>query len=389
MKSLLHIPFLLFASLVMAQGLYNAGNLGIHAGTNMGLGLHTNLISDTDFAYNNGLVGFYGNTVIEVSGNVPPTLWDTEIMILERVHLQTVLNVKNNVNFIDGDFLSPQNDQMVYLNFMDQGFFTGESDVSKVTGFAAINDRDFFSFPVGDRALLRPLTLDSEGPTPLAICAYFNEDPSAPSSILQSFNTQQKVRDIGTVSDREFWIVQSDVPAKVTISWNVGSGLALIPNATLESVIVVGWHKASNQWVVIGNTAVSGDISQGFVTSDTFVPSEYAAITFGTIPLPTDTFAVENPTLGNYFLSPNGDGVNDVLVIDGLEESPNNHLSIYNRYGQKVFEKINYTNEFGGVSNTGNLILSQDQGLAEGVYFYVVTLEDLGLQYTGFLFLDR
>ena len=67
----------------------------------------------------------------------------------------------------------------------------------------------------------------------------------------------------------------------------------------------------------------------------------------------------------------------------------NNQLSIYNRYGQKVFEKTNYVNEFNGVTNTGNLILSQDQGLAEGVYFYVVTLEDLGLQYTGFLFLDR
>ncbi|MBO6531578.1 MAG: gliding motility-associated C-terminal domain-containing protein, partial [Muricauda sp.] len=181
----------------------------------------------------------------------------------------------------------------------------------------------------------------------------------------------------------------SDVPAQVTISWNSRSSLATIPNATLESIIVVGWSKASNQWVIIGNSAISGDLAQGFITSQTFVPSDYAAITFGTIPLPTDTFAVENPTLGNYFLSPNGDGINDFLVIDGMEESPNNSLRIFNRFGQKVFEKFNYINEFNGVSNTGSFVVSQDAGLPEGVYFYLVSLDDLELQYTGFLFLDR
>ena len=120
-----------------------------------------------------------------------------------------------------------------------------------------------------------------------------------------------------------------------------------------------------------------------------FVPSEYAAITFGTIPLPTDTFEVNNPTLGNYFLSPNGDGVNDFLIIDHLEESPNNKVLIFNRFGQKVFEQTNYTNEFRGESNTGKLYMSQDIGLPEGVYYYLVDLYDLDLHYTGFLFLDR
>lgn len=391
MKPLHLIAFLLFAQGVFAQSaLYHAGNMQVHnGGTNRGLGLHTNFINNAVFDQSEGLVGFYGNTTIEVSGNTPAHLWDTEIMILDRVFLQNTLHVKNNVNFVDGNFLSPKDNQAVFLNFMDQGFFTGENDQSKVTGFAAINNRSFFSFPVGDNALLRPLTFESEGATPLAICAYFDENPATPSFLPQSLDTDRKVRDIGTISEREFWVFQSDVPAKVTISWNVGSGLALIPNATAESVIVVGWRKSSKQWVVLGNTAFSGDINQGFVTSDTFLPSDYAAITFGTIPLPTDTFAVNNPTLGNYFLSPNGDGVNDFLMIDNMDESPNNSLRIFNRFGQKVFEKINYTNEFRGDSNTGSLVMSQDIGLPEGVYYYLVTLDDLNLQYTGYLFLDR
>jgi len=53
-----------------------------------------------------------------------------------------------------------------------------------------------------------------------------------------------------------------------------------------------------------------------------------------------------------------------------------------------VFEQINYTNEFRGVANTGTLIPNQAAGLPEGVYYYLVTLDDLELEYTGFLFLD-
>ena len=386
MKILLHIAFLLSVSFAVAQsGLYNAGNFQVFGN----LGVHTNFINDANFDQTQGLVGFYGNSVINVSGSIPPTLWDTEIMVTSDMFLQNTVNVRNNVNFVDGNFSSPVNDQAVYLNFMEQGFYPDAFDTSKVTGFAAVNNRDVFSFPVGDQEQLRPLTLLSESTTPLAICAYFFEDPSAPTSILESFDTEEKVQEIGKITNREFWIVQSDVPAQVTISWNPRSALATIPNATAESIIVVGWSKSANEWVIIGNSATSGDINRGFITSETFVPSDYAAITFGTVPLPTDTFAVSNPTLGNYFLSPNGDGINDFWIIDGLEESPNNSVRVFNRYGQKVFEKINYTNEFRGIANTGTLITNQGTGLPEGVYFYLVTLNDLELEYSGFLFLDK
>ena len=388
MKLFLHIAFLLSVSFAVAQsGLYNSGNFTVH--NDAQIGLYADLINDANFDQTNGLIGFYGNRPIIVSGSIPPTLWDTEIMMDSDVFLQTPLMVRNNVNFILGNFLTPTNIPAVNLNFMEDGFFTGESDVSKVTGFAEVNNRSVFSFPVGDEQQLRPLTMNAQGAAPSAICAYFFENPSAPSSILESFDTEEKVNNIGEVSEREFWILQSSVPTQVTISWNTRSNLIGIPNATAESLIVVGWSKASNQWVIIGNAAFSGDITNGFVTSETFVPNDYAAITFGTVPLPTDTFAVNNPTLGNYFLSPNGDGTNDFLVIDGMEESPNNSLHIFNRYGQKVFEKINYTNEFRGVANTGSMVPSPANGLPEGVYFYLVTLDDLGLEYTGFLFLDK
>ena len=94
-------------------------------------------------------------------------------------------------------------------------------------------------------------------------------------------------------------------------------------------------------------------------------------------------------TLDNYIVTPNGDGINDFLEIPELVDNPNNSIRIFDRRGLKVFEMENYTNEFTGYSNVDNLVIAKDLGLPEGVYFYLVTLNDLGLNYQGFLFLDQ
>jgi gliding motility-associated-like protein/fimbrial isopeptide formation D2 family protein/uncharacterized repeat protein (TIGR01451 family) len=62
-------------------------------------------------------------------------------------------------------------------------------------------------------------------------------------------------------------------------------------------------------------------------------------------------------------ITPNGDGVNDVLVITGLENFPENELWIYNRWGHEVFKATNYDNNWDGKYQNGPL--------PEGTYFYV------------------
>lgn len=374
---------------VLAHGqtaLYNSGNLQQHA--NGQLGFHTNLINDGSFDDNVSLTGFYGTGALTVSGAFMPQFFDMELLVDNGLFLETGLGVRNNLNFIAGDVVTPKNNKLVYLDFKQEAFFTGENDAAKVDGYAAVTNRSFFSFPVGDAVQLRPLLLESDRTNEFALCAYFSEDPNNPASINDQFFTDEKVRDIGEISTSEFWVLEADASSTITISWNQFSNLGALANGP-EDLIVVGWNIAASQWVILGNTAFGGDINQGFITSEKFVPNNFAALTFGTIPLPLDTFAVNNPTLGDYFLSPDGDGINDFLVIEGMEESPNNSLLIFNRFGQKVFEKINYVDEFTGISNMTNLVINKEIGLPEGVYFYVATLNDLELEYQGFLFLNR
>lgn len=68
-------------------------------------------------------------------------------------------------------------------------------------------------------------------------------------------------------------------------------------------------------------------------------------------------------------ITPNGDGANDALEIPCLNNDnfPNNHIAIFNRWGDKVYEETGYANDWGGTFN--------GKQLPAGTYFYILEVE--------------
>ena len=87
-------------------------------------------------------------------------------------------------------------------------------------------------------------------------------------------------------------------------------------------------------------------------------------------------------TIFNGF-SPDHDGMNDAFVVDGIDLYPNNILTIYNRWGNKVYEQHGYANDWVGTFD--------DKPLPDGTYFYVLDLNDgFGSPiYTGYVQIHR
>ncbi len=87
-------------------------------------------------------------------------------------------------------------------------------------------------------------------------------------------------------------------------------------------------------------------------------------------------------------MSPNGDGFNDYFKINNIQFiEPQNKVSIYNRWGDKVFEMENYdsTNpakHFNGKSDDG-------KDLPSGVYFYKISFASGTPALSGYLTLKR
>ncbi|WP_240467658.1 gliding motility-associated C-terminal domain-containing protein [Flagellimonas sp. HSM57] len=93
-------------------------------------------------------------------------------------------------------------------------------------------------------------------------------------------------------------------------------------------------------------------------------------------------------------ITPNGDGIHDVLIIRNLDEYPNNTVKIYNRWGVEVYATKSYNttgNVFDGTSQ-GRVTLSKDNKLPVGTYFYIVEYEDLMgnmKELSGYLYINR
>ncbi len=83
-------------------------------------------------------------------------------------------------------------------------------------------------------------------------------------------------------------------------------------------------------------------------------------------PKPLDTVKVQIVDIPNA-ITPNGDGKNDALRIDGLEQYPNNELLIFNRWGDILYKAKPYHNDWQGVNQSG-------ADLPEGTYYYVLRL---------------
>nr|WP_299175421.1 gliding motility-associated C-terminal domain-containing protein [uncultured Allomuricauda sp.] len=383
-KSFLFGLALTFTSFLLGQdAVHNFGNLQFHS--DVSVGFHVDLINDGPLENNLGLVGFYSPLRLSVSGASSPIFNDIEIVTDSGLLLNTWVGVTNNVNFIVGDVLTAKDTSASYLNFMGSAFDTGAGDPAHVDGYAGATNKEIVTFPIGDGQRLRYLTLTSIAPNNLARCAYFFENPNNPTSIVQQFNTDDKEFDDLQISELEFWKLESSQRSVVTLTWDVNSDTAQLAE-TMDNLTVVGWSKTENRWEQLGNSAMSGNMQIGSITSEAFVPNNYEILTLGGTDGLLEPFSVLE--LDNYFLTPNGDGINDFLVIDGIENLPNNLLNIYNRYGVLVYSKLNYANEFSGVSNR-NLVISRDTGLSSGIYFYTLTVVDLRQKFQGYLYISE
>jgi len=67
--------------------------------------------------------------------------------------------------------------------------------------------------------------------------------------------------------------------------------------------------------------------------------------------------------------TPNGDGVNDTWVVEGIENFPDSQLEIFNRWGERVYLAIGYQNDWNGTTANGS-------ELPAGTYYFILQLND-------------
>lgn len=77
----------------------------------------------------------------------------------------------------------------------------------------------------------------------------------------------------------------------------------------------------------------------------------------------------------NNLITIDNNDLNKELLIQGIEQFPNNNIEVYNRYGNLVWSGINYnnvTNTFNGMANVSGVV-SKGSYLPTGTYFFILS----------------
>lgn len=178
----------------------------------------------------------------------------------------------------------------------------GAGDTAHVDGYVRKLGTTLFIFPVGDNGQYGPFAASGDGTTG----AYFFEDPTTAVTsnlgggnypVLPSggpFPTTNMGAGVTAVSTVEYWDIDGTNTTPITLTWDLGSGVAALTGNTLPLLTILGWDGAN--WVaipsIVDTTSVLGgasDLSAGSITTTgNIVPNTYTAYTLGALntPLP-------------------------------------------------------------------------------------------------------
>lgn len=109
---------------------------------------------------------------------------------------------------------------------------------------------------------------------------------------------------------------------------------------------------------------------------------------------PNNHVPAEDNVVVYNLLTPNGDGENDILIINNIELYPENSLEIFNRWGAQVYGVNGYGHNgkfFRGISE-GKITINQSEGLPVGTYWYVLKYKNTNgvwKQKIGYLYINK
>ena len=163
----------------------------------------------------------------------------------------------------------------------------------------------------------------------------------------------------------------ANVKLEATLSGS-GTGTWSSPNNKLTFTDVSN-PGASVSGLKEGKNVVIWTVSNGLNCRD----ADSIIITLKT-PAECDEDSLQMPT--GY--SPNGDGYNDNFVIHGIVRYPINDFKVFNRWGNLVYERQNYQNEWRGLSTKG-------EKLPDGTYFAILKIDRAPNELHGYVDLRR
>lgn len=370
----------------------NTGDLSVRPGTEVSTYFDFknettgNVLNDGDFYFyghyhNEGLFSYTTNSTTgyvvfeglmngmqNISGASPSSFYDVLFNKSggqHSFHLTNDIENQGTVNFMNGVVLMDKENGGAFV-FLKGANHINTADRSHVRGEVTKDGDETFKYPIGDGGYYRFAGISA----PSHVAETYTGE-----YFLENSNTQyphaSRTGIIEVIDDREYWIINQTTPTDnsvlVTLSWDNRTTPAHLTANEASALHIVRWDENQQLWVDEG-----GDVDYAARTVTTPIDVEgFGVFTLGKIKEehlnPGDIVIYQGVT-------PDGDGLNDYFIIDKIEQFPTNNVTIFNRWGRKVYETTSY-NSSGNVFNgyaQGKGVVNQGEMLPTGTYYYVV-----------------
>ncbi|WCM41298.1 gliding motility-associated C-terminal domain-containing protein [Flavobacterium sp. CBA20B-1] len=315
---------------------------------------------------NTGYTVFQGTQQQTISGSQPSKHFD---VLFNNTSSQYPFNLNSDMiingvgNFREGIVRINKNNggKLLFGNGASQ---MNATDRSYAEGMVEKQGKDAFTFPIGKLGYYRLAGISA--PSDVAhtyLSEYFKEDTN------QTYPHKDRTGIISAVNNQEYWTINQSAgttgSVMVTLSWHDQTTPAEFRG--VQDLHIVRWDPTQNLWVDEGGIV---DETAKTVTTPVQVDG-FGIFTLGKI---KEKFLNPGDVVVYNGVSPDGDGMNDYLIIDNIEHFPENSVVLYNRWGRKVYETKNYNsknNVFVGIAE-GNGIVGSGEKLPIGTYYYVV-----------------
>lgn len=273
------------------------------------------------------------------------------------------LTVEESLTLTDG-IITAANGAKVH--FTPGAVITGGSDEAHINAPVYQQGAGIKRFPVGNGTTYLPVEI--EGMTAGA-------EVGITLTELTSGQSLNKSSSLSDISDKRYWAVDATgslTGTVITLPVEGDEGL----DALKSNEFVVAFSESiSGNFTSLGRSQISTSalvqseqpLSEGFVTVG-LLSENQSIVVFNAI----------SPTAV--------DGLNDYTRIENLAEG--DIVSIYNRWGDLVFEMKNYDNENAAKRFNGQSNVNGSKDLPTGNYFYVIRRK-AGKEVSGYLSLRR
>lgn len=363
----------------------NTGELTIASGTEVGVienfenklsGVFLN--DGTLYWYghitNRGRIGYTAEGTIFLAGNAQQIFDGNEHMKFydlvfsnrssaEPFLCSGLLHVDHSIDFLSG--IVNVRSQGGLVQFGLGATHYNASSESHINGSSSKLGNEMFLFPIGDQGFFRPSHMSAPSAVDDGVVStYFLSNSD--TEITPHTRVEQRILSIDNTEYWEIEKISGNPMVWITLEWDVATSPSFITLADPETVHIVQWSTTQNSWIDLG-----GVVNSATHTVTTMAPIEEGGI----FTLAIVEKASENHEVKIYnALTPNNDGKNDFLRIEGIDQYPENTVIIFNRQGIEVFRARGYnesSNVFMGISNTG-LGVGSSKTLPTGTYFYIL-----------------